>query len=233
VTTNGVRGHVRAVADGTGPTRVTAELGVGGPLSNLFLSLDGDDRLLAGAGGKQQPMVRRNDVFGRVWYEALLEPGPADGEIVVSLVRTLDQGAPDTRLSLPPAFRITAPARDASFSRANQDLALRWEPASGSEPMVVTLEGGCIETFARTVEVDRGELIVPRGTLAPPAVPMQPVEAQGPAPAVALPAELPPPECRVRAVFTRQRVGRIDPRFGQGGHAVAEQTRATEFVSVP
>jgi len=236
VLTAGLRGDIRAVSDGRGETAVTAELRVGGGLSNVYLELVGDDALTVTSGGRAERMIRRTEPFGLVRYVASLDGDASGADLSVAFTRKVDRGAPASTVTVPPAFAITSPAPDAVLSRAAEPLVISWGPASGADPMTITLSGSCIEGISRTAEVDEGRVTFPAGSLRAldqrmlEMRPMdqggqggqagpQPVEAAG--------------KCRVTVKATRTRAGRIDPGFGQGGSIVAEQTRRVEFVSAP
>jgi len=235
VMTSGTRAQLTARADGTGFTEVSAELMVGGPLSNVYLSLDGDDRLVAAIGGQKQTLTRRTDVLGRVWYAGSLQGDQGNDEVVVAYERTVDPGAPRSVVRMPTGFDVLSPSPGARVSRGGDDLVIAWDKPSPSDVMEITLDGSCIEPFAKRVEVDKGQLLVPRATLGPPSGSMQPMEpaGQGSGQAEPLPVRVGEPECRVTVRLRRRAEGKVDPRFGQGGSFTAEQTREVSFVSVP
>jgi hypothetical protein len=237
VMTSGTRAQMTARADGSGNTEVAVELMVGGPLSNVYLSLDGDDQLMAAIGDRRQALTRRTDVLGRVWYGGSLQGDQGSDDLVVSYKRSIDGGAPRSVVRMPAGFEVLSPQPGARISRGNDDLVIAWDKPSPNDVMEVSLEGSCIRPYSSRVEVDKGQLLVPRATLGPPtASAMQPMEPAGDssgAKATPQPVQVGEPECRVTARFRRRADGKVDPGFGQGGSITAEQTRQVTFVSTP
>jgi hypothetical protein len=236
VMTSGTRAQMTAVADGSGVTEVGVELMVGGPLSNVYLSLDGDDRLVAKLGEQQQALTRRTDVLGRVWYVGSIEGDRGDDDVVVSYQRKVDSGAPSSVVRMPAGFDVLSPQPGMRVSRGNDDLVIAWDVPSPTDVMEVSLEGSCIPRHSKRIEVDKGQLLIPKGTLGPPsAAAMQPMEPadKGGAKAEPQPVQVAEPECRVTARLRRRADGKVDPGFGQGGSFTAEQTRQVTFVSTP
>jgi hypothetical protein len=235
VLTSGTRAQITAKADGSGFTEVGVELMVGGPLSNVYLSLDGGDRLDAAIGQQKQTLTRRSDVLGRVWYAGSLQGDQGGQDLTVSFVRTIDQGAPASVVRMPAGFKVVNPRPGTRVSRGNDDLIIAWEQPSPADAMEISLAGDCIRPYSAKVDVDKGTLIVPAGTFGPPADTMQPMEPVGQPgqKAQPRPVTVGAPECRVTATLKRRAEGKIDPRFGQGGSIRAEQTREVTFVSTP
>ncbi|MBW2276545.1 MAG: hypothetical protein JRF63_03570 [Deltaproteobacteria bacterium] len=237
VMTSGTRAQMTAKADGSGFTEVGVELMVGGPLSNVYLSLDGDDQLVAAIGKQRQTLTRRTDVLGRVWYVGSIKGEQGDDDLVVSYQRTVDKGAPRSVVRMPAGFDVISPQPGMRVSRGNDDLVIAWDKPSSSDVMEVSLEGNCIRPFSSRLEVDKGQLLVPRATLGPPSSgamqPMEPAGDSSGAKAEPQPVQVGEPECRVTARFRRRADGKVDPGYGQGGSITAEQVREVTFVSTP
>jgi hypothetical protein len=236
VMTSGTRAQMTARADGSGHTEVGVELMVGGPLSNVYLSLDGDDRLEATIGEQKLLLTRRTDVLGRVWYVGNVPGDRGNEDVVVAYRRTVDKGAPRSVVRMPAGFDVVSPQPGARVSRGSDDLVIAWEGASPQDVMEVSLDGSCIRPYNSRVEVDKGQLLIPRATLGPPSATMQPMEPAGDGSgprAEPQPVHKGEPECRVTARFRRRADGKVDPAFGQGGSFTAEQTREVTFVSTP
>jgi hypothetical protein len=83
VRTSGVYPVIDVLAEGTGSSRVQVKLKVGGPVSNTFLELTGDDRLTATGGG----VTRDLDSSGTVSYAATFATEAA-GPFVIGLNRS-------------------------------------------------------------------------------------------------------------------------------------------------
>jgi hypothetical protein len=125
IRTSGIYPDVDVVADGSGSTEVRVRLKVGGPASNTFLDLVGDDHLRVTAGGVTKEM----DGSG-VGYRATF-PTEAAGAFVIAFMRgAADTSAPNTTVNLPAPFTLTLPARE--LSRATDDLTFTWAPTSGT-----------------------------------------------------------------------------------------------------
>lgn len=236
VMTSGTRAQMTAKADGSGVTEVGVELMVGGPLSNVYLSLDGDDQLVAAIGEQQQTLTRRTDVLGRVWYVGSIKGDQGNDDVVVAYKRSIDPGAPRSVVRMPKGFEVLSPQSGMRVSRGNDDLVIAWDGASHTDVMEISLDGSCIPPYSKRLEVDKGQLLIPKGTLGPPSAaamqPMEPADNSG-AKAEPQPVQVAEPECRVTARFRRRADGKVDPNFGQGGSISAEQTREVTFVSTP
>lgn len=207
--THGLYADLSVTADGTGSSRADAVLRSGGMTSNSFVELTADDQLTADAGG--DPVTMDPITLGSYHaYEATLPTDDSTATFTISLVRTVDAGAPDSTITLPNAFDVTAPA--ASISRA-ADLALAWTPAS-SDPMTITATGDCINLYVTTADTDNGGFTIPANAIT--AVSGQ--EANN---------------CSVEIKLERKHAGVVDPAYGQGGEAQGIQVRTITSNSTP
>ncbi len=215
VATHGLYADLSVQATGDGQSRVSAELRVGGDLSNVCVDLSGGDRLVASAGLVSRTMARHEDILGRIGYEAVL-PTDAEGtEVRVAFERPpeLGEGAPDSVTTLPAGFAITAPAPGTSHSRASA-LTVAWQPAR-PDPMWLEVSGFCIAPALLEVPPGAASVTVAASRLRA--------------------LDRPPPgdSCEVDLVLVRGREGYVDPAYGKGGSFQARQIRSVAIVSTP
>lgn len=211
VLTDGIYAELRAASTEDG-TSVTATLLVGGADSNTFVRLTGDDALTATAGSETRTLASRN-LGDRYFYTTDLEASTGDTEVIFRFERTIDDGAPDSRCTMPAAVAITGPTGDAAVSRADSDLVITWTPGDADDTLQLDIEGDCIQGYGTTLDDSAGTHTLPAGTL---------VSASD------LPAA-----CQSTIRLTRQRSGMLDPAFGEGGSVVCSQRRETSFRSDP
>lgn len=210
ILTSGMYASISATSDGS-QTDVSTTLYLGNPGNLDFIDLMGDDELTATTGNLTRPM-NETVVLGTASYHASFDASEADTEFVVSLTRTVDDGAPDSRCDLPDPFDIDT-AGGATISRAD-DLTVDWSP-QGSDDMAWRLSGTCIQDQSGTVDGDPGTLTVAGNTI------MQPQSATV------------EESCDVTLTLTRSRPGTLDPHYGKGGEIEGRQTRSLTFTSEP
>jgi hypothetical protein len=210
VLTDGIYADLSAVATEEG-MRVTAILVVGGESSNTYVKLTGDDALTATADGETRRLSAQN--LGNIYhYGADLAANTGDTEVVFRFERSIDDGAPDSRCTLPAAIDITGPADGDVFSRAEDELVVTWTPSNEDDTLRLEVEGNCIQGMIWTVD-DTGSYTIPPGTLT---------------------SQSDPPEaCETEIQLSRERSGTLDPAFGEGGRVVCSQRRTTTFRSDP
>lgn len=208
--TSGIYAAITARASGDGNTTVSATLYVDDPNQLNFVELTGDDSLIATSGAVHQEM--RQSELGNIVSHTAQFTGDAEGTAyTVDLIRSVDHGAPATTMTLPAGFTIAPPPAAAS---RNADLQLTYAPAGTGDAMVWTIAGGCITTYEAHLTNDSGVVSIPAKLLAPIAG----SEAA---------------TCSVAVTLSRQRAGQLDPGYGKGGTALAEQVRQVSWSSTP
>ena len=215
VATRGLYADLAVEARGDGQSLVSAELRVGGDLSNVCVDLSAGDRLVASEGPVSWTMGRHQDLLGRIWYEAIL-PTDAEGtEVRVDFERPPDLGAsaPDSAVTLPAGFAIGAPAPGTSHSRATA-LTVTWQPGR-PDPMQLEVSGFCIAPALLAVPPWAVSVTIGASQLRP------------------LDGTPPGDSCEVDLVLVRSRAGRVDPAYGKGGEFEARQIRGVTIVSTP
>jgi hypothetical protein len=210
VSTDGIYADLSATALEDG-MRVIATLVVGGESSNTYVKLTGDDALTATADGETRTLTAQN--LGNIYhYGADLAATTGGTEVVFRFERSIDDGAPDSRCTLPDAVEITGPAEGDVFSRAEDDLVITWTPGNEDDTVRLDLDGTCIQGMTWTVD-DTGNYTVPAGTLG---------------------SQTDPPEaCKTDIRLSRERSGELDPGFGEGGRVVCTQRRTIALRSDP
>jgi len=206
IRTSGIYPDVDVVADGSGSTQVKVRLKVGGPASNTFLDLVGDDHLRVTAGGVTKEM----DGTG-VSYVATF-PTEAAGPFVIAFMRgAADTSAPSTTVNLPAPFALTLPARE--LSRATDDLTFNWAPTSGTGDIDESVAGSCVDLILETIP-DDGTATISRDQLH-----TSPGGSGD--------------SCTVTVSLARAQSGQPDPAFTEGGSVTASQLRSGTFTSKP
>ncbi|MCB9649615.1 MAG: hypothetical protein H6730_23910 [Deltaproteobacteria bacterium] len=223
IRTEGIYADFTAVSHGEGQVALRANLRVGGPVSNTYIDLVDGDRLEAQHGLERQEMDRDVGLFGAIDYHARFEDD-GDRTYRVAFMRErhdteeaacLGDSAPDSTVVLPPPFALTVqlPTADDRASRRNDDVVLRWTPSS-SDSMRVSLSGRCIRPWALDTN-DDGELRIDAGDIE-----WDRDNDESDA-------------CEVEVSVVREREGRVDTAFGEGGRFVGQQVRSARFYSVP
>ena len=213
VMTSGVYADIEAVAEGDGSTRASAILRVGGADSNTFLELVADDSLTASTGEETQELIEQSigDYFS---YVADFDVDAEDTEFVVAFERTVDEGAPNTTLSLPALFDLTGPEEGVTLSRSEEDITITWESSGTEDEMLWSASGGCFFDASGGIEGDPGTFTIEAGTL-------ESVD------------EDEPETCEATLVITRSRVGDLDPGYGEGGSVFGKQMRSVDILVSP
>jgi len=207
--TSGVNATLAALDTG-GTTTVSMTLN--DPSSSLiFLQLTSDDSLEATDGTASQPLGESSEL-GYVSYSAAFLVD--QGTFTVTLKRKKDAGAPNSVVTLPPAFTLTPPS-STTQSRA-MPMSFTWTPAS-ADPMTVTFAGSCLQSFTSNIPTGSTQFTLPAGGL-------QKAAASG--------NQTVPDSCSATATVTRERAGTLDPAF-HGGAANAGQVRAFDFTTAP
>jgi hypothetical protein len=206
VRTSGIYPDIDVVAEGTGSTRVQVRLKVGGPASNTFLDLTGDDRLQVTAGGVTK------DMDGSAAGYSAIFPTEAAGSFVIAFLRgAADTSAPSTTVNLPAPFTVTLPARE--LSRATDDLTFTWAPVTGGGDIDESVDGSCVDIILETIP-DDGTATVSHDQL----------QAS---------AGRTGDSCTVTVSLARNQSGTPDAAFTEGGSVTAYQLRKATFTSTP
>jgi hypothetical protein len=207
IRTSGVYPEFEVVADGSGSSRASARLKVGGDDSNTFLTMESGDRLEVTVGDETRTLVRAESF----WYSATFQIDAADTEFEFAFIRSEnDETAPRSVVALPAPFALAMATTEAS--RADDDVAFTWDPP-GSGELDWELDSDCIfREFGSTP--DDGSHAIPHDDM----------RSLGSADAESCPVEL---------VAERVRSGSVDPAFTEGGSAVAYQRRIQSFTSTP
>ncbi len=215
VLTSGVYADLDVTASGTGLSVVQAVLRVGGKHSNAYLSLSGDDTLTATSDGETRTLYEVSLGEYRE-YATDFQTDAADTAFQISFERTVDAGAPDSQLTLPAPFEVTAPASGSSFSRGTEDLQVEWSDSGTSDAMRWEATGDCIEYASGNIDGDNGVQTLEAGTLESAWTEDGADE---------------PGDCTVTLTLWRSRNGTLDAGFGEGGEAKAHQVRTVELTS--
>ena len=212
VGTDAIYADFAATSDGSS-THATAFLRLGGGTSNTFVDLEGDDRLTVSSGEQTVEMSEANigEIYG---YDADLDVFAEDSELVFSLERTIDAGAPESSCTLPALFELSAPAADAAFSRDGDPLTISWTPSGEQDAIRILVVGDCFWAATLDVSGDPGSYVVEPGTL----VDLDPDN---------------PTACDATITVQRRRSGNLDAGYGEGGSIFGIQARQVGIRSDP
>jgi hypothetical protein len=205
---------VSATSDGGGSTTVRATLFLENPSSLNYIELEGDDLLMAYGPDAVSKQMREAQFLGMTSYSASFETEDADSEFIVEFSRTIDDSAPDSRVTLPAPFDIIT-ADGADYSRATDDVIIDWDSFSSGDDMDFDLDASCIEDVSGTIEGDPGTLTILASEL---------IQRQG---------DNVDDSCTVTVTITRSRAGTIDENYGYGGDAYGRQIRRFSFTTNP
>jgi hypothetical protein len=134
--------------------------------------------------------------------------------IQVSFLRDGDTSAPNSDVTLPAPFTLTAPAAGTAFSRTSQAVTVTWSGSGATDPLTWQITGNCIVSQLGKQASDVGTLTIAAGAI-------QPRANQG------------ADNCAAEIRFFRTRAGTVDPAYGEGGQLQARQTRAISILSTP
>lgn len=205
--TGGMSANITATADGSGSTDISTVLRAGGLRSNTFVDLQGDD-LLSVTAGEQSADLSKQQLGNLISYTATLPVDAADTEFVVSLQRSVDDGAPSSTARLPEPFDFgeTGDTFDAS-----SNLAFDWTPSGTDDEMEVLVDGDCIIPWSRELDGDPGSFEIPGDE----------IESV---------SDEPGTSCSVDVTLRRVRGGSVDPAFEEGvAQGVQERTFQASF----
>jgi hypothetical protein len=214
VMTDGIYADINAFATGDGNTTVRAALRVGGGASNTFLEMVGDDQLLASMGEGDPVEMGEKSFLGSRWYTAEFDADAEDTEFNVAFERTVDEPAPESKMTMVAPFELTAPASSAEYSRATDDIEITWDASGSSDDMIVNIDGDCVQLYHEDLSGDTGSFTVVAGTL-------DPAQDQD------------DETCSVTIELIRHRDGNLDPAYGEGGVIYARQIRTIQVSSAP
>ena len=212
VTTAGLYADITATADGSGSTRTTAILKVGGPTSNTYVDLIEPDSLEVTQAEDTQTMSKVS-VGDYREYVADFDVDEEDTEFAVALLREVDEGAPNSVVRLPATFELTEPAADTSFSRDSDDLVISWS-GTDDATMRADITGDCFSVDSVDIDVDDGTVSFLAGSL-------EPYEDKV------------DETCDAVVTVWRTRAGELDPNYGEGGVARGVQVRSVTVLSGP
>src|SRR5262249_3558367 len=105
ILTHGMNAQIEARGDSFGNTTVTATLYLGDPINLNFVQLSTGDQLIARNAGASKPMAE-SSILNITSYSAQFATNAADEEFEVAFLRTVDNGAPSSTVTIPDPFEI-------------------------------------------------------------------------------------------------------------------------------
>ena len=137
IKTSGIYSEMSVSAEDDSTT-VFVRLRTGRPLDADTIILSEGDQLSATMAGAVTSLLKNESDA----YEGSFSAAPAGAEVKVALSRAQDPGAPDSVVTLPESFEITAPDFAETFN-AGESITVAWSPASPSGSIDVTYRINC------------------------------------------------------------------------------------------
>ncbi len=216
ILTSGVYANIVAEAEGDGSTQVSTSLRVGGVLSNVFIDLSDGESITAVSGTDEKTLARRS-VLGAISYTGTFTGDEADKAFTVAWNRTDGlTSAPNTTITMPAPFALTAPTAGATFSRANDDIVVTWDTSGTPDDMLwEVITSNCArEMKNNNITADPGTFTIAAGTFTN----IEGHETE---------------TCDTTLVMVRRRLGNLDPAYGEGGWVVGRHVQTVTFSSAP
>ncbi|MED5372172.1 MAG: hypothetical protein VX899_14230 [Myxococcota bacterium] len=208
VMTSGVYADIVIQTQGEGSSDVATILRVGGPTSNTYLDLMGEDTLTATV-GEETLELEKQSLGDYREYTAGFDVDAEDTLFDVSFTRAVDAGAPSSTVTMPAPFALTGPEEGAQFVVQADDITVTYEPASTDDQIRWTIEGDCIYSEGETVTGDPGSFVIPADLIEV----MDEEDAS----------------CSAELKVIRARAGSLDAGYGEGGEIEARQVRSVEI----
>ncbi len=223
VTTQGIFADIRVIAEGNGATVVKVQLLVGnGGIGRTQLILAPGDVLTVTANGIQKTMVRDTSLIGEVEYWASYGFDDADTLFTVALSRANGMSAPNSNVTLPDGFIISAPT-SADVLATNQNVDIVWAPTGTSIVPGVSVTLDCVlATGIHTTGSENIPLSVDGGVAS---IPVAAILPMGPFDQTQL--------CEGTVYLSRGRYGTLDPNYGEGGTINAQHHKQAQFFVNP
>ncbi|MBN2800158.1 MAG: hypothetical protein JXX28_13545 [Deltaproteobacteria bacterium] len=216
VLTSGMWANISVQATGDGSSDAITILKVGGATSNTYVEMTGDDALSATLGEESLPQAKES-LGDFHQYRASFSTAEPGVPYTVSFTRTVDEGAPETVVTLPEPFEIDDPAAAEvpveSFSRA-APITLTWGSSGTTDAMELWVTGDCIKPFYTEIAGDPGTYTLEADTIEP------------------LDDDL-EASCTAVYLINRWNNGTLDLGYGEGGMARGLQTRNLEMLTTP
>lgn len=207
IRTQGIVALIDVYADTDTRARVNVKLVVGGPNSNTYVDLEGEDELTATADGKKKTLAVQSDGTYRADFDGVGE----DSEFSVALTRSEnDESASDSSGTLPAPFSLDEPVGE--LSRQADELEISWDPGSDDD-MNLQFHGDCIYPYSKNV-ADTGSYTVEKDRLDSTGIDK-------------------PEACQLTLDAVRTRNGRADSKLDPDSYFRLHQRRGTKFVSNP
>jgi len=200
-----------AACDGTS-TVLTGVFTEDGTTLATYVTLSDGDAVSASSGSNSVPLAEL-DVGELISYVGGLPIIEQDTPFVFTLTRTVDDGAPDSEVTLPPPFELGPVSPAQSYSFGTNTLSLSWSGNTADDPMSLDISGDCIEEYTEVLDPDPGHIEIAPGTF---------VGVNGRSGA----------SCSLTATLTRTREGTLDAGFA-GGSVDARQQRSASFGAAP
>jgi hypothetical protein len=140
--------------------------------------------------------------------------GDEGTSFTIALTRSKEASAPNTTVTLPAKFNITAPTGSAlSYSRANDDIVVTYDNSGKADEMSYTVDGPCLSPYSQTLSADTGTFTIAKGSLQ-------------------LLGQNSETSCAVTITVLRTRKGTLDSAYA-GGSAYGAQARVIDFTTTP
>jgi hypothetical protein len=195
-----------------------------GPHSSDTIKLSYGDNVAATLGGVARGMIESKDIFGKYNYTATFNTSGAEQLVTINFERLNDISAPDSTVTLPAAFSLSAPASGTVYTKTNNSaIDVVWAPSSSTVSMFVAFDGNCMTPTGATsfssgyrVDPDTGSYSITVNQL------LQDFITNESTPPASITS------CNsVDIRLSRSVNGVVDTSFGQGGRFIGDQHRST------
>ena len=142
--TSGMYANIRVKAKDTTTAEVGVDLTAGSGGAASKVNLTQGDTLTAVAGGQNQTLSQTYTVklVNDLHYRTAFDFDGSGEAFTIALQRDAGQSAPDSTVTLPAAFSITAPTEGASLS-AGDTLTVTWDPPQQDRTLMLTVVATC------------------------------------------------------------------------------------------
>lgn len=211
--TSGMSATMTVTALGDGQSRVGTVLRAGAPSSSTFVDLGNGDDLTVSVDGAAPVALVEYSLFGLPGYSVVIDDDSPETVFDISLTRTLDDGAPSSKISLPQPFDLVWDTTPTELSRA-QSITFVWNAPEEGGQMAISASGDCLSGYTTTADAESGTVVIPANALTP----------------IAGSENV---NCQATFTFQSQKAGTLDTGFGEGGAASGIQQRSFSLLTTP
>lgn len=216
IKTKGIYAEFEVKTDGTTKTEVSAILLAGGISSTSFVELSVGDELIATIEDESKELEVKSSFFDETTYSQTFSETTEDTLVTISFNRNQFESAPDSTVTIPSGFTITAPEEESTFN-VSDGITFEWDNSGKEDYMELYFTGDCLDggffTLSQSIEKDEGNYTLESNFF----------------------KDVAESTCIVTAELKRMRLGFIDEVFenGEGGEIKAYFYQKIDFRVKP